>query len=181
MENEIVTRKCKECREIKELNNINFIKRNDNHTLKYGHYRGKCRICYNKNVRCRQELSKTELQVKKKYREKLLKERPFASIVAAIKSRSKTHNIPFNLTESFIENMYKEQNGLCYYTNEFMNLNIKNDNRASVDRVNPNLGYVQNNVVLCRLIVNTVKNKLSKEELFDFCKKVLNTHDLYNC
>jgi len=51
----------------------------------------------------------------------------------------------------------------------------KDPNLISIDRVNSDLGYSKNNVVLSRWVINHVKNSLSKDEFLTICKQVTKT------
>ena len=44
---------------------------------------------------------------------------------------------------------------------------------VSIDKINPNLGYTQNNIQLVCSAVNTMKYVLTMEELYMFCEAIL--------
>ena len=77
-------RKCSSCRETKELNLENFIRRNTENG-----WRGRCRICYNKNIRKNQELNNTEKARYKKYRLKAKATKPFYYLFSSCKGNAK--------------------------------------------------------------------------------------------
>lgn len=82
-------------------------------------------------------------------------------------ARSRRLEIPFALTFEGVWEIYKKQNGKCFYTDEQMALFGEKDLRRSLsfDRVVPNSGYVIGNVVLCTYKANAVKQNLTLDEL----------------
>lgn len=82
--------------------------------------------------------------------------------------RSKIEEI--NVTPEFLEDLYKEQNGLCYYTG----LPFTETDRPSVDRIDSSKGYIQGNVVICKSSINFMKQEFTIEQ---FKQNII---DLYN-
>lgn len=72
------------------------------------------------------------------------------------------------ITFDGIEKLWKEQNGICYYSNIPMNFN-KNIWKVSLERLNPNIGYITNNIALCCIEFNC-SSQWSKEKI----KEMLN-------
>jgi len=73
--------------------------------------------------------------------------------------------------------LWHRQNGKCFYTGRDMTLNggyHKDDSAATVDRIEPNEGYIKDNIVLCTAIVNRVKQNLSISELFTLLDEIRN-------
>lgn len=68
--------------------------------------------------------------------------------------------------------IYKSQNGVCFYTHKPMVFHNKDDDSLSIDRLDSSKGYTKDNVVLCRWIINRVKNDLSKEDFIGTCKLI---------
>lgn len=97
-----------------------------------------------------------------------------------IKRRSKNKNIPFDLTPEFLKDLYLKQNGLCFYTGIPMkltstNFDIKGQadlDAMSVDKIVPENGYVQTNVVLCCSAVNKLKGNANTSELQEFLSAI---------
>lgn len=88
--------------------------------------------------------------------------------LSAIKKRSKDKKIRFELTKEDLVEQYNKQNGKCFYTG--VELVAKrgtgiNKNALSVDRKDPDLGYIKENIALCTNRVNSIKNNLTIEEL----------------
>ena len=79
-----------------------------------------------------------------------------------------------NLGDILLKCWY-DQNGLCYYTNEPMNLTGDygaDKNYMVADRKVPELGYVKNNVVLCCNIINRIKSAYSIDEVKEWIAKI---------
>ncbi len=93
--------------------------------------------------------------------------------ILAAKHRAIRKKIPFDIDEEFINELLIKQNFKCKYSNLELELEFGNDdnrvspNTISIDRVNSDLGYVKNNVVLVSAIVNTMKNEFSEEEFLN--------------
>ena len=70
--------------------------------------------------------------------------------------------------KEYLISLWEKQHGKCYYTGKNMVFNgyTKNImNAVTVDRVEPSLGYVKDNIVVCCAIVNRIKQNLSLDEL----------------
>jgi len=165
-------RKCRKCRKIKVLNNKNFLKR----VSKNG-WRVACRICYNKLYRKRQELSKKELSIGKKYRLKYMKIQPLEFLFRSAKGNSKRIDREFSIVIEDLHDLWKNQNGICYYTGRKMLFELGFNNSVSIDRIDSSKGYIKGNIVLCERRVNIMKNDASMEELLLFCKDILKIWD----
>lgn len=174
-EGEKILRKCRSCREIKELNETNFLKRNTENG-----WRGSCRICFNKKARFKQELSKRELAVGKKYRDKYKKEKPLESLLKTAKGNSKRYGREFSIDIEDLKTLWNIQQGLCFYTKKQMLFELGFEESVSLDRIDSSKGYIKNNIALCQKKVNVMKNNASVKELISFCTDILNNLELIN-
>ena len=52
----------------------------------------------------------------------------------------------------------------------------KRDSAASIDRINPNEGYVRGNVQIISLLANRMKNSATEEQLVTFAENILKLH-----
>src|SRR5690242_5681781 len=84
----------------------------------------------------------------------------------SLKTKSLKQSIPFDLTSSFLEELYEDQLGLCHYTGMPMRLDSSEmePDSLSVDKVDPQKGYVRDNVVLCTSFANTLKGTKTVNE-----------------
>jgi hypothetical protein len=67
---------------------------------------------------------------------------------------------------------WDQQQGICYYSGERMTFAGGDDTLVSVDRIDSNLGYTNENTVLCCYQVNIMKNTTEKEKFVLWCKRV---------
>ena len=86
------------------------------------------------------------------------------------KNRAARKDLEFSITESDILSLYDKQNGLCAYTGLQLSLDCSEFDlqSASIDRVDSSKGYILDNVVLCCVVVNTMKNDLSTDQFKTF-------------
>ena len=78
-------------------------------------------------------------------------------------------NIPFEVTIPYLWDLFLEQNKKCAITGD----NLDTINNASLDRIDSNKGYVIGNVQWVTKQANLSKHVMSMNQLYDFCKKVL--------
>lgn len=101
-------------------------------------------------------------------------------VVPSLKSRAKEQSVPFDMTGEQLYKILEGQNFECFYTKgklDFTVTAIKDNhpNRLmpSIDKVNPSLGYVVDNVVWTYYYVNRMKNDLNLEEFIELCHLVI--------
>ena len=85
-------------------------------------------------------------------------------IFTRIKSRAKLNNIPFNLTLDD----FKDIPNVCPVLGipiKLINAKIWSDISISVDRINPNLGYIKGNIALISNRANRIKYNATLQEL----------------
>lgn len=107
----------------------------------------------------------------------------FRKLICQIRHRAKSCDLQFNLTAHDLQTLWTVQDGKCFYTGEVMDFSANNGARRSphidfpsVDKVIPELGYVVNNIVLCKWGVNRMKNNLTKDQFVAFCRQVVIKH-----
>jgi len=151
---------CPKCEKEKEITEFYYSKRRKQYMLS-------CKKCNSKQC--------VEYQKKSNYRKSL--KYIFYQRAYNIK-RDNTKNVPVmdNLRE-YLTELWKEQNGLCFYTNKKMELeNFKSNNLfMTVDKIIPSKGYVEGNIALCCSIVNKMKQNLSLKDLKYWCEEILNS------
>jgi hypothetical protein len=122
-------------------------------------YMESCKTCNNNRV----TLFYQDLKIKNNL-EYQLRQR-----ASEIVRRAKMKNIPYSKKMyQTLKKIYEEQNGLCYYTKIPMQTNgfeINNYYCFVIDRIKPELGYVEGNMVFCCNAINRIKSSFSIEEL----------------
>lgn len=94
--------------------------------------------------------------------------------VSIYKSRAKKSNYLYDLDSEYLLELWKNQKGLCFYTQKKMNIvHLKFDFWSpSLDRKDPEKGYTKGNVVWALQGVNCFKQQLTFEEFLDFVNSV---------
>lgn len=87
-----------------------------------------------------------------------------------LKKSAENRKIPFTVTIEFLWDLFIKQNGICAITGD----KIESIKKASLDRIDSNKGYVKNNVQWVTYQANVSKHVMSMDQLYEFCKKVLN-------
>lgn len=99
----------------------------------------------------------------------------FRSFLTKAKARS---DGSCNLTLEDLKSQWEAQNGKCVYSNVDLNLptkTYKNRSRiytASLDRIDSTKDYVKGNIQWISVACNFAKNKMTHEEMLDFCKVI---------
>lgn len=83
---------------------------------------------------------------------------------------AETRNIIFNLSMEYLWNLFEYQNHTCAITGDYIPSIIE----ASLDRIDSNGNYEEGNVQWVTYQANVSKHTMSMNELYEFCKKVLN-------
>lgn len=135
----------------------------------YKKNRIQCKSCYSKSNSNRYNNLPTDIKKEVINNQKKWQNNNIIKVrVLAAKHRAKRKNLEFNIDENYINELLIKQNYQCAYTNVELQLTIGldnmhfNPNTLSIDRINPKLGYIKNNVVLVTAIVNSMKNELSE-------------------
>lgn len=87
-----------------------------------------------------------------------------------LKRSAEKRNIIFEVSIKYLWELFQKQQQICAITGDY----IPNIKEASLDRINSNLGYTEENVQWVTYQANISKHIMSMEELYKFCKKVLN-------
>jgi len=130
---------CKECGSFKLEDNF--------YTLK------KCKNCQRS-----EKIIKLNNDPYKCFRSKFLKAR----------NRSRRAKVPFLITEDYLWNIFSRQGFNCFYTSFPVRLAFGcgvQEDAMSFDRVVPDFGYKEGNIVICQLRVNAMKHNANLDEL----------------
>lgn len=79
------------------------------------------------------------------------------------------------LSVEFLVGLWGMQQGMCYYTKQPMVLTGTTSTRwdnASLDRLNPKLGYIEGNLVWCTYRANSMKGQLNLPDFIELCRVI---------
>lgn len=91
-----------------------------------------------------------------------------------IKSRASSRNISFNLTMNYLQELFEKQSRKCSLTNTIISIksNKENEGNASLDRIDPNKGYIIGNVQWINTRINIMKGNLSQIDFINVCRLI---------
>lgn len=94
------------------------------------------------------------------------------------KHRALVQGIKFNIDTEFLINIWERQNGCCAISGRVFDLSRPDkhackQNAPSLDKINPEEGYVKGNVRFVCYQVNTALNEYGEESLIALCKDIL--------
>lgn len=92
-----------------------------------------------------------------------------------LERKSKQKNLAFDLTKDVLFELYQKQLGKCYYTNLPIKHNIgcHQYDSISVERLDPNIGYIKTNIVLASFAINSFKGMMTETEFKEYLTIIL--------
>jgi hypothetical protein len=103
----------------------------------------------------------------------------FKKAFCGARRRAKRKHLPFKITLDEMISQFMNQDGRCFYSGLELRI-IKNNKdilhdpyKMTLDCRDPSFGYVKENIVWCIYCVNSFKQKMSKEELINICKNIV--------
>jgi len=103
-----------------------------------------------------------------------------AEYLAGLRIRAKRKNIDFNITPKYMWELFLKQNQQCILSGQSIALaESKRTNQimtASIDRIDPTKGYVEDNVQWVHTIVNYMKHTSTNLDFINWCHKI-STHN----
>lgn len=100
------------------------------------------------------------------------------------KTRSKKYKRDFDITLEFLKQLWISQEGKCAATGLSLEIKYiqtkkqrkcKSPFQASLDRIDNNKGYTQDNVRFVCYMFNIARNDFDDEQVIDFCLKIAST------
>jgi len=105
-----------------------------------------------------------------------------SSIFWSSKQNAKKRNLEHNIDLEYIKDLFKIQKGLCYYTDKEMFIDTRekdnNEDFVSLDRFDSSKGYIKGNIVLCRWIVNRMKNDINFKDFLQIVSEINKKHNI---
>ncbi len=127
---------------------------------------------------CRECTKRSRKQHHDWERENISLERLVELRLGSARRRANRKKIPFQLTEGDVLDIFKKQNGKCFYSGLVMGLKIRthdtNAHSLSIDRISSQGGYKFDNIVLCCDAVNSMKMALPAETFLWLCRQIAN-------
>lgn len=91
--------------------------------------------------------------------------------VQSAKHRAMRKGFEFTITDEIVKDILKQQGGKCYFSNIELTFKPHDWSSLSIDRINNDLGYTKENIVLVTKFVNSSKNLLTNQEFIDNIKQ----------
>ena len=93
-----------------------------------------------------------------------------------ITQKAHNKNIAFSLqiTPLFLEDMFVANKGVCALSGVPIVLRPRDKTTASLDRINPNIGYMLGNIQWIHRDINLMKNNLQEESFLQVCRLITN-------
>lgn len=92
------------------------------------------------------------------------------TIYTHFKNSALKRNLEFNVSIEYLWKLFLAQNKECAITGD----KIVDFKRASLDRIDSSKGYIEGNVQWTTRQANISKHIMTMDELYEFCRKVLN-------
>lgn len=134
-----------------------------------------------KNNPYKLEKNKGNINLLKGYEHNRLDEySPFKYHANKARSRSKARGEKTDLDVKYLKEVWESQNGTCPYTGIKMEISRTSQDedikktpiKASLDRIDPSIGYLKGNVEFVCYCVNVMKNDFTKQETLNFINQI---------
>jgi hypothetical protein len=88
----------------------------------------------------------------------------------SFKKSAETRGYAWELTPEFVDTMYQEQDGVCCYSGLPIGWDVSGwKHTASIDRIDNDFGYYQDNVQLVHKEINMMRGGLTNERFKELC------------
>lgn len=99
-----------------------------------------------------------------------------------IKCKARQRNLVFEIDIKYAWALFEKQDSRCALTDLPINLKYSRrtsdpEQTASLDRIDPNLGYVKDNLQWVHKKINIMKNNFSQERFLEICCAVAQTQE----
>ena len=138
-------------------------------------YEPACKPCRRKHLR----------ESKAKYR--LNPEQMISQRIAAFRHRAESQSLAFDLDADYLIQQWNDQAGYCFYSAEpmcFTNVTEKQNsphpNQPSLDKLDPEKGYVRGNVVWCSNRINIMKGDFTYDQFIKMCSHITEVRKRYD-
>lgn len=98
------------------------------------------------------------------------------------KQNAKKRNLEHNVDLDYIKKLFETQKGLCYYSGREMFTDTRekenNEDSVSIDRFDSSKGYIKGNIVLCRWVINRMKNNIDFKSFIQIVSEINEKHNI---
>lgn len=138
-----------------------------------GGYSKACRSCRQKYMKKAE--NKRQKKARSHYEETgTLPSLKLRSLISSAKTRANKYDLHIDIDAEFVNKLWIEQKGKCYYTEVPMQWAKQRVSfySPSIDRLDPDKGYTRDNVVLCLFAINSFKQDLSATQFIELVNNV---------
>lgn len=173
------TKICNKCKKEKKIDDFSFRNFTAPNGLKYSRPRARCKTCECGDYH---EIWYSNPEMRSRKREYKRNDRSLKSLIQNRIATWRKKTLNSDLTTEYLLGQHEKQNGECYYTGLPLEIlktfewKDKFENSISLDRLDPDKGYIQGNVVFCLYSVNTMKGRLTEEDFYERMKQILENH-----
>jgi transcription initiation factor TFIIIB Brf1 subunit/transcription initiation factor TFIIB len=97
--------------------------------------------------------------------------------------RATKQGLDCNITLDYLLSVWDRQKGKCALSGipmTYERYNGRIPTNISIDKINPDLGYIEGNIQLVCMACNQIKSDLSEETMYNFCKKIVEQYENKN-
>ena len=91
------------------------------------------------------------------------------------KTRAKDRGLDYNLTLSYLISIWEEQEGRCKLSGAELGYTGTGWSAASLDRIDPDIGYIEGNVQWVCWRINDAKSNMTNQDFINMCTAIAAT------
>ena len=178
---DIKEKKCSLCKLMLPIDCFSSVTRtHKTNGSEYKVYNAWCNNCYRDDIKRRyrsmDEKEKSEhikniVNAAKMKRESSLEYR-IVNAISRSTARASRRGLDHDIDYEYIMEVYNHQEGKCFYSGD--DLTLSGSSVISLERINSLHGYTKDNIVLCTVAVNRMKNSHTQDEFINLCGRIWN-------
>jgi hypothetical protein len=131
-------------------------------------YNRQYREANKEEIKARQKISRA----KRQYDPELF----VRDVMDRVKESARTRNLELDIDKDFIRQLLIESNGVCAMSGVKLSTMHNDPNKASIDRIDSDKGYIKGNVRVVATRSNMIKNKWSDAEILEWALTFVQHH-----
>jgi hypothetical protein len=169
---------CRTCKETKAISEYSFAssgKPGNNFRYRKRTLKSQCKKCdalYAREWRKKHTNYKGSGKITKYGTDRLLASAVSNRLTDAKGRIKKYKQPPTDLTKSFLVELFKKQGGCCAISGEKLSIKQHQLNALSLDKINSNRAYTQDNVQWLSWKVNRAKGEMDMKEFLNMCRMI---------